>query len=155
MSMIPKGGNTIWGSLDWSPDVSHDCSVKKRKNNDTRNAFQNDKESLGFMKKTSYGRLISFGKDIAELHSSKLERLDFRVMFLVYIEYFLFCLYTVSFFLYFLVGIPDFVLLNMIKHLDTWGTHNKRLVIKRVESIKYLDTPLSITIPKFVSLHCF
>ncbi|XP_014510547.1 phospholipid:diacylglycerol acyltransferase 1 isoform X1 [Vigna radiata var. radiata] len=78
MSMIPKGGDTIWGSLDWSPDVSYNCSVKKRKNNDTHNAFQNDKESLGLMKNISYGRLISFGKDIAELHSSKLERLDFR-----------------------------------------------------------------------------
>jgi len=90
MSMIPKGGDTIWGSLDWSPDVSYNCSAKKRKNNDTDSAFQNDKESLGFMKNINYGRLISFGKDIAELHSSKLERLDFRVMFPVYIECFVY-----------------------------------------------------------------
>lgn len=84
MSMIPKGGDTIWGGLDWSPEVSNNCSVKKHKNNDTYSAFKTDKENLGFVKKINYGRLISFGKDVAELHSSKLERLDFRVMFLIY-----------------------------------------------------------------------
>lgn len=78
MSMIPKGGDTIWGGLDWSPEVSNSCSVKKHKNNDTHSAFKTDKENLGFVKKINYGRLISFGKDVAELHSSKLERLDFR-----------------------------------------------------------------------------
>ncbi|KAK7363276.1 hypothetical protein VNO77_05412 [Canavalia gladiata] len=78
MSMIPKGGDTIWGGLDWSPDVSYNCSAKKHKNNDTYSAFQNDKGNLKFMKNINYGRLISFGKDIAELHSSKFERLDLR-----------------------------------------------------------------------------
>ncbi|KAK7265410.1 hypothetical protein RJT34_33030 [Clitoria ternatea] len=78
MSMIPKGGDTIWGGLDWSPEVSHNCSVKKHKNNDTSHAFQNNKENIQFMKSLNYGRLISFGKNIAELHSSKFERLDFR-----------------------------------------------------------------------------
>ncbi|RZB71900.1 Phospholipid:diacylglycerol acyltransferase 1 isoform F [Glycine soja] len=79
MSMIPKGGDTIWGGLDWSADVSYNCSAKKHKNNDTYSAFQNGKENLGFMKNINYGRLISFGKDIAELHSSKLERVLLRV----------------------------------------------------------------------------
>ncbi|XP_027330312.1 phospholipid:diacylglycerol acyltransferase 1-like isoform X2 [Abrus precatorius] len=78
MSMIPKGGDTIWGGLDWSPDVSFNCAAKKLKNNHTYNAFQNGKENLEFMKNVNYGRLISFGKDIAEIHSSKFERLDFR-----------------------------------------------------------------------------
>jgi len=109
MSMIPKGGDTIWGGLDWSADVSYNCSVKKNKNNDTYGAFQNGKENLGFMKNINYGRLISFGKDIADLHSSKLERLDFRVMFLIYtlsilfiISILLFNVGTIAF-----VDIPD------------------------------------------------
>ncbi|KAE9601600.1 hypothetical protein Lal_00040703 [Lupinus albus] len=78
MSMIPKGGDTIWGGLDWSPEGYYNCSAKKLKSNDTYRASQNDKENLEFMKNVNYGRLISFGKDVAELHSSKLERLDFR-----------------------------------------------------------------------------
>lgn len=82
MSMIPKGGDTIWGDLDWSPEGHYNCSAKKYKNNDTSSAFQFDKENLD-KKNINYGRLISFGKDTAELHSSKLERLDFRVMFLI------------------------------------------------------------------------
>lgn len=109
MSMIPKGGDTIWGGLDWSADVSYNCSAKKHKNNDTYSAFQNGKENLGFMKNINYGRLISFGKDIADLHSSKLERLDFRVMFLIYtlsilfiISILLFNVGTIAF-----VDIPD------------------------------------------------
>lgn len=83
MSMIPKGGDTIWGGLDWSPEGYCNCSAKKHKNNDTSSAFKIGKENLD-MNNTNYGRLISFGKNIAELHSSKLERLDFRVMFLIY-----------------------------------------------------------------------
>ncbi|XP_012573333.1 phospholipid:diacylglycerol acyltransferase 1-like isoform X1 [Cicer arietinum] len=77
MSMIPKGGDTIWGGLDWSPEEYYNCSAKKQKNNDTSGAFKNDKANI-VKKNINYGRLISFGKDNAELHSSKLERLDFR-----------------------------------------------------------------------------
>ncbi|KAI9122991.1 hypothetical protein K1719_005880 [Acacia pycnantha] len=79
MPMIPKGGDTIWGSLDWSPEGQYNCDAKKQKNNDTHHAFQKGKESFKLLKNVNYGRLISFGKDEAELHSSRLERLDFRV----------------------------------------------------------------------------
>ena len=70
MSMIPKGGDTIWGGLDWSPEETCNCNVKKVKNNDTKEAEPY---------RVNYGRMISFGKDIAEIHSSKVERIDFRV----------------------------------------------------------------------------
>lgn len=70
MSMIPKGGDTIWGGLDWSPEGNCNCNVKKVKNNDT-----NDVDPY----RVNYGRMISFGKDVAETHSSKIERIDFRV----------------------------------------------------------------------------
>ncbi|XP_054822750.1 phospholipid:diacylglycerol acyltransferase 1-like [Prosopis cineraria] len=78
MSMIPKGGDTIWGGLDWSPEGYFDCSAKKQKNNVTHNSIQNGQERLGQAKNVNYGRIISFGKDVAELHSSRLERLDFK-----------------------------------------------------------------------------
>ncbi|KAF7806780.1 phospholipid:diacylglycerol acyltransferase 1-like [Senna tora] len=78
MSMIPKGGDTIWGGLDWSPEGYYNCSAKKHKSNITDSAIQNGKESHGLVKNPNYGRIISFGKDVAELHSSRLELLDFR-----------------------------------------------------------------------------
>ncbi|KAL4329053.1 hypothetical protein AHAS_Ahas13G0261600 [Arachis hypogaea] len=67
MSMIPKGGETIWGGLDWSPEGHYECNTKQHKDN--------HKPSV---KNMNYGRLISFGKEVATLHSSKLERLDFK-----------------------------------------------------------------------------
>ncbi|XP_059634781.1 phospholipid:diacylglycerol acyltransferase 1-like [Cornus florida] len=78
MSMIPKGGDTIWGGLDWSPEEDYQCNAKKMKNNDTQTMRQNEKGSSGNAKRVNYGRIISFGKDVAEIESSKIERMDFR-----------------------------------------------------------------------------
>ncbi|KAJ7955950.1 Phospholipid:diacylglycerol acyltransferase 1 [Quillaja saponaria] len=77
MSMIPKGGDTIWGSIDWSPEGYYNCNAKRLKNNATHTAFENGKESLASLKNVNYGRLISFGKDLAEMDTSDFERLDF------------------------------------------------------------------------------
>ncbi|KAF5776166.1 putative transferase [Helianthus annuus] len=77
MSLIPKGGDAIWGTLDWAPDADHVCVAKKIKKNDTQTAGEN---GAGFddFKSHNYGRIISFGKDVADLHSSKVERVDFK-----------------------------------------------------------------------------
>ncbi|OWM83060.1 phospholipid:diacylglycerol acyltransferase 1-like [Punica granatum] len=72
MSMIPKGGDTIWGGLDWSPEGFASCSSKRSKNNYGNSTKGHQR------KKVNYGRLISFGKDIAETHSSMIKRTDFR-----------------------------------------------------------------------------
>lgn len=81
MSMIPKGGDTIWGGFDWSPEEGYECVAKKMKNSDNQTAGQNGKVSLDKTKRLHYGRIISFGKDVADAESSKIERMDFRVMF--------------------------------------------------------------------------
>nr|QQL95683.1 phospholipid:diacylglycerol acyltransferase 1 [Triadica sebifera] len=79
MSMIPKGGETIWGNLDWSPEECCFPSKRKQKNNDTDNASQDGTESdASQTKSVKYGRIISFGKDVAEAPSSDIERIDFR-----------------------------------------------------------------------------
>ncbi|KAL6330934.1 hypothetical protein AAG906_009362 [Vitis piasezkii] len=78
MSMIPKGGDTVWGNLDWSPEAEYSCNPKKQMNNDNKTADQTEKGSLGLKNSMHYGRIISFGKDVAEAHSSRIERLDFR-----------------------------------------------------------------------------
>ncbi|GKB28158.1 phospholipid:diacylglycerol acyltransferase 1-like protein [Tanacetum coccineum] len=72
MSLIPKGGDTIWGTLDWAPEADHACDAKKVKKKNTQ---PTDDNGAGFEGLT-YGIIISFGKDVAELHSSKVERVD-------------------------------------------------------------------------------
>lgn len=83
MSMIPKGGDTIWGGLDWSPEGYQNCSAKKQKSNDTLAGGQSGRGNNGSPKGVNYGRIISFGKDLAAAHSSEFERIDFRVFFAV------------------------------------------------------------------------
>lgn len=78
MSMIPKGGDTIWGGLDWSPEEGYVPSKRKR-NQGTPVSDQNETETMACEAKTvNYGRIISFGKDVAEAHSSEIKRIDFR-----------------------------------------------------------------------------
>lgn len=78
MSMIPKGGDVIWGDIDWSPEEGHLPSKRKQKN-DTRNGGHNGDGETVSSKKVHYGRIISFGKDIAEADSSEIERPEFLV----------------------------------------------------------------------------
>lgn len=81
MSMIPKGGDTIWGGLDWSPEDGYSCSKKGERKNDTQIADQAGAESAASQARSAnYGRIISFGKDVAEAPSSDIERIDFRVI---------------------------------------------------------------------------
>ncbi|XP_041000330.1 phospholipid:diacylglycerol acyltransferase 1-like isoform X1 [Juglans microcarpa x Juglans regia] len=81
MSMIPKGGETIWGDLDWSPEEGHVPSKRRQINNDTKLARQDETGSLGSQLKSAYyGRIISFGKDVAEAKSSEIGRTDFRLL---------------------------------------------------------------------------
>ncbi|KNA18829.1 hypothetical protein SOVF_067040 [Spinacia oleracea] len=76
MSMIPKGGNAIWGDLNWSPEEGYSASKKKKDENLKENddvGQENPKRN-----KAHYGRMISFGKDVAEASQSDIDRIDFR-----------------------------------------------------------------------------
>ncbi|XVF86862.1 hypothetical protein PTKIN_Ptkin18bG0075900 [Pterospermum kingtungense] len=79
MSMIPRGGDTIWGGLNWSPEEGYSCGKKRESKNDTQTADQAGAESaVSQARSANYGRIISFGKDVAEAPSSDIERIDFR-----------------------------------------------------------------------------
>ncbi|KAI3450656.1 hypothetical protein Pfo_007321 [Paulownia fortunei] len=79
ISLLPKGGETIWGNLDWSPEGDHVCDSAmknyqqqfdmKGNNTDGRRGFQ-------VQESTKYGRIITFGKMASELHSSEISSLD-------------------------------------------------------------------------------
>ncbi|MCL7026292.1 hypothetical protein MKW94_005770 [Papaver nudicaule] len=84
MSMLPKGGDTIWGGPDWSPEEGYYCNLEKRKSNSFQVVDQDGKVAEECtVKKIHYGRMISFGKDAADTHLSDIQRTDFRVSFLI------------------------------------------------------------------------
>ncbi|XP_057455103.1 phospholipid:diacylglycerol acyltransferase 1-like [Lotus japonicus] len=74
MSMIPKGGHTIWGGLDWSPEEGYLPNKNKQSTDNTQPTGQDRNKT----KVPNYGRMISFGRDVAEAHSSEIEMTDFR-----------------------------------------------------------------------------
>lgn len=87
MSMLLKGGDTIWGGLDMSPEEGHVCSSKKNGNDQT--AGHNKTLNLINSSCAKYGRIISFGMGVAALHSSEIESADFRVTFWLMLIYLL------------------------------------------------------------------
>lgn len=87
MSMIPKGGETIWGGLDWSPEEGYLPKNKTHENIHNSFCSQNESDNKECQARhPNYGRIISFGRDVAETHSSNFERIDFRVRFLISIK---------------------------------------------------------------------
>lgn len=79
MSMIPRGGETIWGGLDWSPEEGYVPSKRKQKENSQELANEYDNLKKDSQPKiVPYGRMISFGKDVAETPSSEIEMTDFQ-----------------------------------------------------------------------------
>lgn len=81
MSMIPRGGDTIWGGLEWSPEEGYSPCRSKSRDDAAQNSGHHENQTTDSKAKYySYGRMMSFGKDAAEAHPSDLKRIDFRVM---------------------------------------------------------------------------
>ncbi|KAI3512519.1 hypothetical protein L1887_19835 [Cichorium endivia] len=78
MSMIPKGGETIWGGLDWSPEEGYLPFQRKPANLTTSRCSTSNLTKRCDTRLINYGRLISFGRHVAELHSSDIDRVEFR-----------------------------------------------------------------------------
>ncbi|KAH9320941.1 hypothetical protein KI387_015580 [Taxus chinensis] len=80
MSMLPKGGETIWGDLDWSPEEGDDCHLKRERQDEGHDITNSSTEtpSPGGKPLAHYGRIISFGKDAAELPSAEIEMRDYK-----------------------------------------------------------------------------
>ncbi|XP_058088223.1 putative phospholipid:diacylglycerol acyltransferase 2 [Magnolia sinica] len=84
MSLLPKGGEAIWGNLDWSPEEGYNCdTMKKHLKGSLREEFGPTNSSdgkLGFRVEETvhYGRLISFGKTASQLPSSELLTVNYE-----------------------------------------------------------------------------
>lgn len=85
ISLVPKGGETIWGNLDWSPEEDYEChSSKKRPLQSSKENNSNNSDSrvvFSVKEPTKYGRIVSFGKPASELPSSQLSTLVSKVVF--------------------------------------------------------------------------
>lgn len=81
MSMLPKGGETIWGGLDWSPEEGYSPRKRKLRDKTSHTSSHQDNQTVESKgKHVNYGRMISFGKVAAQKPSSDITRIDFRVM---------------------------------------------------------------------------
>lgn len=73
LSLLPKGGEAIWGDLNWSPEEGCDCRLVNKKypkvpflSYPTNTNDENMSLKVG---KAYFGRLISFGKKTSQLQS--------------------------------------------------------------------------------------
>ncbi|KAG6778105.1 hypothetical protein POTOM_017955 [Populus tomentosa] len=83
-SLLPKGGETIWGNLDWSPEEGHACDLSKKRYSQASAGDRDTNDSdvkMGFhVKESKYGRIISFGKETLQLSSSQLPSVDTKML---------------------------------------------------------------------------
>ncbi|CAM6085982.1 unnamed protein product [Calypogeia fissa] len=70
MSMLPKGGETIWGDADWSPEEGYDCAKDKKPDLENKTDGKLGPHGKPY---AHYGRLVSFGKDAAQLPYSEIK----------------------------------------------------------------------------------
>lgn len=80
ISLMPKGGETIWGDLDWCPKECH----KSEKREDMKNHFvynstykcRDSLKGLQVKEHMKYGGINTFGKTVSQLLASLLSTLD-------------------------------------------------------------------------------
>lgn len=79
ISLVPRGGETIWGNLDWSPEEDYVCDSAKKmqaQSSEENNGNNSEIRAVFRVKEpTKYGRIVSFGKLASELPSSHLSNL--------------------------------------------------------------------------------
>ncbi|CAL5212216.1 unnamed protein product [Lathyrus oleraceus] len=80
ISLMPKGGETIWGDLDWCPK---ECNKSEKREHMKKHFVYNSTYKCGDMPKglhvkehMKYGGINSFGKAVSELLASLLTTLD-------------------------------------------------------------------------------
>lgn len=83
ISLMPKGGETIWGNLDWSPEEDYGCVSAKKTNMQPSGGINinntDGKRGLRVQESVKHGRIISFGKDASRLPSSQVPNLGSKV----------------------------------------------------------------------------
>lgn len=91
ISLLPKGGDAIWGNLDWSPEDGHICDLTKKVHlhsvaGDTNCNNSNVNKVFQVKEPMKYGRIITYGKETSQLPSSELPSHDLKVLSFLFIE---------------------------------------------------------------------
>ncbi|KAH0667015.1 hypothetical protein KY285_028221 [Solanum tuberosum] len=81
ISLLPKGGETVWGDLNRSPEEENVCHSAKTQylHSSSKESNGNDtdtRRSIQENELAKYGRLVSFGKVASEIPSSQLSLID-------------------------------------------------------------------------------
>jgi len=85
VSLLPKGGEAIWGYLDSHAEEGLNCIYSKRKSSQlSLSNLHKQNYSLKPVSRVKepakYGRIVSFGKRASELPSSQLSTLNVKVI---------------------------------------------------------------------------
>lgn len=95
LSLLPKGGEAIWGNLDSSPEEDHVCDSAMRKKYqqqfDMKGNDTDGRRGFQVQESTKYGRIVSFGKTASELHSSEMSRVGSQVNAIIYSQFSSYC----------------------------------------------------------------
>ncbi|KAL3616603.1 putative phospholipid:diacylglycerol acyltransferase 2 [Castilleja foliolosa] len=75
ISLLPKGGDTIWGGLDWSPEEDYVCDSTYKKQLDVKGNNTDGQIDFQVQESTNYGRVVTFGKKASAMHSSEFSSL--------------------------------------------------------------------------------
>ncbi|KAL1557668.1 putative phospholipid:diacylglycerol acyltransferase 2 [Salvia divinorum] len=68
VSLLPKGGEAVWGNLDWSPEEDHVCDWGTRKYQPQLKAKGNEtdgRHSFQVQEPAKFGRIVSFSKTVS------------------------------------------------------------------------------------------
>ena len=92
LSMLPKGGTSIWGDASWSPEEGYDCAVKKSENISDGTLKETESGVLiGTHGKphAHYGRMVAFGKEAASVSYDVIlnRKKEVKVPFYIFYEY--------------------------------------------------------------------
>ncbi|OIW05843.1 hypothetical protein TanjilG_23629 [Lupinus angustifolius] len=81
ISLMPKGGETIWGNLDWSPKDRNNCDHEKK--GPAKHFASDGSQYSSYMQKglqlkesIDHGRIFSLGNAVSELTDSHVTPLD-------------------------------------------------------------------------------
>ncbi|KAL2611173.1 hypothetical protein R1flu_022865 [Riccia fluitans] len=65
MSLLPKGGEKVWGDADWSPEEGFNCSKSKKIEKPTKNSSEVEFGPHG-KPLAHYGRMVAFGRQAVQ-----------------------------------------------------------------------------------------
>lgn len=85
VSLLPKGGEAIWGDIDSHAEEGYNCIYSKRKSShlSLSNLHRQNysvKPDSWVKEPAKHGRIIAFGKRASELPSSQLSTLNIKVI---------------------------------------------------------------------------